>query len=105
NKKRAIEKQEAALAKEANQKRQRKQMLSIGLMIISVLVGFVVVIRGFFIKKVGDRKSTRLNSSHVSISYAVFCLKKKKKYRTERCCRPNQTIQRSDTRHREQRTT
>src|SRR5699024_11880148 len=26
-----------------------------------------------------DRKSTRLNSSHVSISYAVFCLKKKKK--------------------------
>src|SRR5699024_12218855 len=25
-----------------------------------------------------DRKSTRLNSSHVSISYAVFCLKKKK---------------------------
>src|SRR5207302_1028957 len=28
---------------------------------------------------VGDRKSTRLNSSHVKISYAVFCLKKKKK--------------------------
>src|SRR5699024_8386995 len=28
---------------------------------------------------IGDRKSTRLNSSHVSISYAVFCLKKKKK--------------------------
>src|SRR5699024_11304133 len=27
--------------------------------------------------KVEDRKSTRLNSSHVSISYAVFCLKKK----------------------------
>src|SRR5690242_20954762 len=27
----------------------------------------------------GDRKSTRLNSSHMSISYAVFCLKKKKK--------------------------
>src|SRR5699024_11999315 len=26
-----------------------------------------------------DRKSTRLNSSHVSISYAVFCLKKKRK--------------------------
>src|SRR5690606_41944129 len=32
-----------------------------------------------------DRKSTRLNSSHVKISYAVFCLKKKKK-------RNNQTI-------------
>src|SRR5690242_21274963 len=28
---------------------------------------------------VQDRKSTRLNSSHMSISYAVFCLKKKKK--------------------------
>src|SRR2546427_4869458 len=27
----------------------------------------------------GDRKSTRLNSSHSQISYAVFCLKKKKK--------------------------
>src|SRR5690625_5699603 len=30
-----------------------------------------------------DRKSTRLNSSHVAISYAVFCLKKKKKRTTE----------------------
>src|SRR5690348_17787971 len=30
-------------------------------------------------RPVGDRKSTRLNSSHPSISYAVFCLKKKKK--------------------------
>src|SRR5207249_12044044 len=29
--------------------------------------------------RASDRKSTRLNSSHVSISYAVFCLKKKKK--------------------------
>src|SRR5690625_4382635 len=29
--------------------------------------------------KILDRKSTRLNSSHVAISYAVFCLKKKKK--------------------------
>src|SRR5207253_9984386 len=31
-----------------------------------------------------DRKSTRLNSSHVAISYAVFCLKKKKSDRTNR---------------------
>src|SRR5690349_23139400 len=30
-----------------------------------------------------DRKSTRLNSSHVEISYAVFCLKKKKKLQNE----------------------
>src|SRR3712207_7477500 len=29
-----------------------------------------------------DRKSTRLNSSHANISYAVFCLKKKNAYRT-----------------------
>src|SRR5438477_7622661 len=33
------------------------------------------------VAQVLDRKSTRLNSSHMSISYAVFCLKKKKKYR------------------------
>src|SRR5208282_6672318 len=31
-------------------------------------------------RPVKDRKSTRLNSSHGSISYAVFCLKKKKKH-------------------------
>src|SRR3989442_9305192 len=31
-----------------------------------------------------DRKSTRLNSSHVRISYAVFCLKKKKKKKIEK---------------------
>src|SRR2546421_12565959 len=32
-----------------------------------------------FAGNIGDRKSTRLNSSHDQISYAVFCLKKKKK--------------------------
>src|SRR3712207_8367552 len=32
-----------------------------------------------------DRKSTRLNSSHANISYAVFCLKKKKKHTKSRC--------------------
>src|SRR3712207_7037644 len=31
-----------------------------------------------FARKMSDRKSTRLNSSHANISYAVFCLKKKK---------------------------
>src|SRR2546429_3432015 len=31
------------------------------------------------VSEIGDRKSTRLNSSHGYISYAVFCLKKKKK--------------------------
>src|SRR2546428_3854329 len=36
----------------------------------------------------GDRKSTRLNSSHDQISYAVFCLKKKKKSRSRDSGRP-----------------
>src|SRR5690349_22821789 len=36
----------------------------------------------------GDRKSTRLNSSHVEISYAVFCLKKK----TKPSCRLNRCV-------------
>src|SRR5438445_2988039 len=35
----------------------------------------------------GDRKSTRLNSSHANISYAVFCLKKKKTERKNRTTR------------------
>src|SRR2546430_11344640 len=34
------------------------------------------------VKRYGDRKSTRLNSSHSQISYAVFCLKKKRQMRT-----------------------
>src|SRR5437899_10546220 len=34
---------------------------------------------GARVAAVGDRKSTRLNSSHLGISYAVFCLKKKNK--------------------------
>src|SRR5690349_24238272 len=40
-----------------------------------------------------DRKSTRLNSSHVEISYAVFCLKKKKEHRpcTQRDTAPPRT--------------
>src|SRR3712207_6928716 len=39
----------------------------------------------------GDRKSTRLNSSHANISYAVFCLKKKKKHESRRIYVINQT--------------
>src|SRR2546426_9392147 len=43
---------------------------------------FAVATETFFEKPVQlDRKSTRLNSSHLVISYAVFCLKKKKKNR------------------------
>src|SRR5436305_8347524 len=44
----------------------------------------------------GDRKSTRLNSSHVRISYAVFCLKKKNKTQTTK----NQSMQPTDREHR-----
>src|SRR5438876_8422515 len=40
---------------------------------------FVADLRTHAVKVLTDRKSTRLNSSHPSISYAVFCLKKKKK--------------------------
>src|SRR5437588_8799090 len=52
------------------------------------LVPQVVEFEGFInygspISAVGDRKSTRLNSSHTVISYAVFCLKKKIKKNTE----------------------
>src|SRR5437899_8659191 len=36
-----------------------------------------------FYEEIEDRKSTRLNSSHLGISYAVFCLKKKKKITME----------------------
>src|SRR5947209_16322450 len=35
------------------------------------------------VPEIADRKSTRLNSSHANISYAVFCLKKKKKQKTK----------------------
>src|SRR2546427_4875949 len=41
--------------------------------------------RDVALQRVGDRKSTRLNSSHSQISYAVFCLKKKKNKNTETC--------------------
>src|SRR5690242_21589867 len=39
--------------------------------------------------QIGDRKRTRLNSSHMSISYAVFCLKKKKKKKDNNKSRKN----------------
>src|SRR5258708_8095529 len=39
-----------------------------------------------------DRKSTRLNSSHQIISYAVFCLKKKKKHSPLSTTTPNQAL-------------
>src|SRR2546427_7842264 len=46
---------------------------------------------GDTLRALADRKSTRLNSSHSQISYAVFCLKKKKRKRRERSVRRNAT--------------
>src|SRR5690554_4797909 len=46
-----------------------------------------------------DRKSTRLNSSHVRISYAVFCLKKKKNRKFVRRLRQSRTLQFISQRH------
>src|SRR5690625_6690164 len=66
----------------------RKNSMLVDAISHAVLPGIVV---GYFITRdlespllilgaalAGDRKSTRLNSSHVAISYAVFCLKKKR---------------------------
>src|SRR5438552_9919720 len=49
--------------------------------------------------QIGDRKSTRLNSSHQIISYAVFCLKKKKKKKNKQLIQltSKQTIRQSST--------
>src|SRR5262245_62580364 len=44
-----------------------------------------------------DRKSTRLNSSHLGISYAVFCLKKKKKTKNNQKHKQQTTKQKSTT--------
>src|SRR5690625_6714609 len=50
----------------------------------------IPIVGQFYFVQVGDslysidRKSTRLNSSHVAISYAVFCLKKKNNYHLEK---------------------
>src|SRR2546427_4291436 len=51
-------------------------------------------------RHIGDRKSTRLNSSHSQISYAVFCLKKKKKIKIRDGMHKetNSTIERNVTR-------
>src|SRR3712207_187269 len=43
-------------------------------------LGILTLLKHYNIPTSGDRKSTRLNSSHANISYAVFCLKKKKQY-------------------------
>src|SRR5256885_12638983 len=46
----------------------------------------------YYFETSADRKSTRLNSSHLVISYAVFCLKKKKKHSTDRSSLPQSRL-------------
>src|SRR3712207_7602748 len=53
----------------------------IGIQPLYVTIVFLLLIHRFT-SPTRDRKSTRLNSSHANISYAVFCLKKKKKRQT-----------------------
>src|SRR5690348_17718283 len=74
--------------------------LALGVILAAVLFGFnlglvfsglmVALFAGYVIYDtsniIQDRKSTRLNSSHPSISYAVFCLKKKKTSTTFMYC-------------------
>src|SRR6478735_11944216 len=52
-----------------------------------------------FPNKKGDRKSTRLNSSHLVISYAVFCLKKKKKQNPHFSHNDKKTIEQDYDKH------
>src|SRR3989442_5447355 len=52
-------------------------MLRVGLWDLHREAPFAIASEAEYADPTGDRKSTRLNSSHVRISYAVFCLKKK----------------------------
>src|SRR5205814_8578097 len=53
-------------------------LYAIGVFVCFTLSQAGMVVHWVRSKEPGDRKSTRLNSSHLGISYAVFCLKKKK---------------------------
>src|SRR3712207_4748679 len=57
---------------------------NLGLPIAAYVLGDASLIAPMLLAQLLDRKSTRLNSSHANISYAVFCLKKKNNY----CSRP-----------------
>src|SRR5688500_19637373 len=51
---------------------------------------------GSFVVLSGDRKSTRLNSSHLVISYAVFCLKKKNHYKVGQAAQQSDVVSAHD---------
>src|ERR1039458_10515469 len=62
---------------------KKELSMELRLLLAFILMGVVLFVTPYFYKTVAppvkktDRKSTRLNSSHLGISYAVFCLKKK----------------------------
>src|SRR5690606_40906947 len=63
----------------ASKRRRRIFMGDTGSMTLGYTMAFLAISFAMNNKSIKDRKSTRLNSSHVKISYAVFCLKKKNK--------------------------
>src|SRR5699024_11335161 len=66
---------ESATSLDSNLTAERDLRVIVPLVLTVVLVVLMILLRAFVLPML-DRKSTRLNSSHVSISYAVFCLKK-----------------------------
>src|SRR3712207_7838271 len=64
-----------------NQRRIDHQQLGIAMIALHVEVNRIDCRQVPMLVSLPDRKSTRLNSSHANISYAVFCLKKKKQNR------------------------
>src|SRR5690349_23324683 len=80
---RSVEHDEALVQRAAAQERERRDLDHVvGEQALQALGIDHVVER--VEQRPQDRKSTRLNSSHVEISYAVFCLKKKKKKEVNR---------------------
>src|SRR5437899_6664232 len=71
----------------ANPRTEKEARELLAVLLTLALQGPDVQLPGAFVppgRKEADRKSTRLNSSHLGISYAVFCLKKKNNRRTTR---------------------
>src|SRR2546430_7692759 len=79
---------ESAQGQAAEEARRRAVMAGGGLYLVMIIAAFLLADAYLQISFTSseflglDRKSTRLNSSHSQISYAVFCLKKKKKIAT-----------------------
>src|SRR5215211_4596215 len=84
----------AALATLLGIARANGRLAGVPLLALGLLLNLVVILANVgmpvsaaTLERAGDRKSTRLNSSHTVISYAVFCLKKKKKTRYTSCAK------------------